>query len=133
MKKGLIIVEIFVWASWLGGCGVFIGEQTRDTADVTIAEIDMVGKLSFDSERKDRYGEIAIREGLTAWAQVHLVEAVLDNLAHDSVKEEVLLMLIANPSFSGSAEREIKGSIDKLAFESTKKKILKVIELRAER
>ncbi|MEA3227427.1 MAG: hypothetical protein U9Q07_15860 [Planctomycetota bacterium] len=131
MKKGLLVVGLFVSAVWLGGCVVFVDEKTGGSADATIAEIDAVGKLSFDSERKKGYEKIAMREGLTALAQVHLVEAVLDNLTHDSVKEEVLLTLIANPSFGGAAEREILEQLDRLAFESSKKKVLKAIGLRA--
>jgi len=39
----------------------------------------------------------------------------------------VLLTLIENPDFSGEAERIILGKLDRLAFSSSKKKILKAI------
>ena len=130
MKNSLIVVELVVSMLCVGGCTVFVGEEARAHragSDATIAEIDAIGKLSFDSERKEGYERIAVREGLTARAQVRLIEAILDNLAHDSAKEQVLLTLIENPDFCGAAEREILERIDRLAFESGKKKILKAI------
>jgi len=133
MKNSLIVVELVVSMLCVGGCTVFVGDETRRTrgdSDATIAEIDAIGKLSFDSERKEGYERIAVREGLTARAQVRLIEAILDNLAHDSAKQEVLLTLIANQSFSDAAERKIQGQIEKLAFESSKKNVLKAISER---
>ncbi|MHC4168157.1 MAG: hypothetical protein ACYSWQ_14465 [Planctomycetota bacterium] len=127
MKISLIVFALFVSASWLGGCAVFVDKGAEGSAEATIAEIDAVSKLSFASERKEAYEEIAVREGLTARAQVRLIEAILDNLAHDSAKQEVLLTLIANPDFSNAAEREILERIDGLAFESSKEKVLKAI------
>ena len=134
MRNGLLVVELVVLILCAGGCDVFVGDETRRTragSSATIAEIDAVGKLSFDSERKEGYGRIAAREGLAPAAQVHLVEAVLGKLSFDNAKEEVLVMLIENPDFCSAAEREILESIDALAFESSKKKILKAIGLRA--
>jgi len=114
----------------VGGCVIFVGEETRGHrggSDATIAEIDAVGKLSFDSERKDGYERIAERQGLSPGAQVHLVEAVLGKLSFDNAKEQVLLTLIENPGLCTAAEREILERIDRLAFESSKKKILKAM------
>ena len=99
----------------------------RVGSDATIAEIDAIGKLSFDSERKKGYERIAAREGLAAAAQVYLAEAVLSKLSFDNAKEQVLLTLIENPDFCSAAERELLERIDALAFESSKKKILKAI------
>ena len=130
MKNSLIVVELVVSMLCVGGCTVFVGEETRAHragSEATIAEIDAIGKLSFDSERKKGYERIAAREGLTAAAQVHLAEAVLSKLSFDSAKEQVLLTLIENPDFCSAAEREILERIDALAFESSKKKILKAI------
>jgi len=56
-----------------------------------------------------------------------LVGAVLDTLSRDDAKQDVLLTLIKNPSFSSVTEHEILNSIDQLVFESTKKDILKAI------
>jgi len=130
MKNNLIVVGLVVSVLCVGGCVVFVSEETRRTrggSDAMIAEIDAIGKLSFDSERKKGYERIAAREGLTAAAQVHLAEAVLGKLSFDNAKEQVLLTLIDNPGFCSAAEREILESIDALAFESSKKKILKAI------
>ena len=131
MRKSLILVSLVVSALSLGGCIFVHSDETHDhgrfPADGTIAEIDGVGELSFDSERKKGYERIARREGLCPKAQTYLVEAALDKLSFDNAKEEVLLALIENPDFSSAAEREILESIDRLAFESSKKKILKAI------
>jgi hypothetical protein len=131
MKKELLAIALFVSVLSPSGCSVLFDDQTTGLSDATIAEIDAVGELSFDSEKKQRYERIAAREGLPALAQVHLVEAVLENLAYDSIKQEVLLRLIANPSFSGAAERKIIERIDELAFESSKRQVLDAIERRA--
>jgi hypothetical protein len=45
----------------------------------------------------------------------------------------VLLALIANPSFCGAAEHAVLESLDKLAFESSRKKVLKAISDRKNR
>ena len=131
MKSGLIVVGLAVSVFCLGGCLLVVHDETQDhgrgSAGAPIAEIDAVGKLSFDSERKAGYERIARREGLSSKAQVYLVKAVLDKLSFDNAKEQVLLTLISNPDFSGAAEREILENIDRLAFESSKKKILKAI------
>ena len=130
MKNSLIVVELVASVLCVGGCVIFVGEETRGHrggSDATIAEIDAVGKLSFDSERKDGYERIAERQGLSPGAQVHLVEAVLGKLSFDNAKEQVLLTLIENPGLCTAAEREILERIDRLAFESSKKKILKAM------
>ena len=131
MRKSLIVVGLAVSVLCLGGCLFVVSDETHDhgggPAGATIAEIDAVGKLSFDSERKAGYERIARREGLCPRAQVYLVEVALGKLSFDNAKEELLLTLIANPDFSSAAEREILESIDRLAFESSKKKLLKAI------
>ncbi|MHC4299927.1 MAG: hypothetical protein ACYS7Y_21830 [Planctomycetota bacterium] len=111
MKKGLLAIALFVSVLSLSGCSVLVDDQTAELSDATIAEIDAVGELSFDSEKKQRYERIAAREGLPVLAQVHLVEAVLENLAYDSVK----------------AERAILERIDGLAFESSRQSVLEAI------
>ena len=129
MRNGLIIIGFAVSLLCLGGCFVFDdnNDQGGTSADSTIAEIDAVGELSFDSERRSGYKRIARREGLRPVAQIHLVGAVLDTLSRDDAKQDVLLTLIKNPSFSSVTEHEILNSIDQLVFESTKKDILKAI------
>ena len=134
MKSSLIVVGLVVSVLWLGGCVFVVKEETHEhkgaPAGATIAEIDAVGKLSFDSDRKNGYERIAERQGLSPVAQVHLVEAALGKLSFDNAKEEVLLTLIENPDFCSAAEREILESIDRLAFESSKKEVLKAISER---
>ncbi len=131
MKNGFIVVGLAVSGLCLGGCIFVHSDETHDhgrfSADGTIAEIDAVGKLSFDSERKKGYERIAERQGLRSEAQVHLIEAVLGKLSFDNAKEQVLLTLIENPGFSSAAELEILERIEALAFENSKQKILKAI------
>ena len=135
MNKSLLVVGLFVSVICLGGCVVIVDEETRGPSgpgayspdSETIAEIDAVGKLSFDSDREQGYGRIAARQGLSAEAQVHLVEAALGRLSFDNAKEDVLLTLIGNPNFCSAAERTILQKLDKLAFPSSKKRILKAI------
>jgi len=132
MNRRLLVFGLFVSAICIGGCVFIVDEETRGPRphrpdDETIAEIDAVGKLSFDSDRKQGYERIAERQGLSPEAQVHLVEAVLGKLSFDNAKEDVLLMLIENPDFSSDAERTILDKLDKLAFASSKKRILKAI------
>ena len=131
MKNSLIVVGFAVSVLWLGGCVFVVKEETHEhkrvPAGATVAEIDAVGKLSFDSERKRAYERIAERQGLSPDVQVYLVGAVLGKLSFDNAKEEVLLTLIENPGFSSSAELEILERIEALAFENSKKKILKAI------
>jgi len=135
MNRNLLVVGLFVSAICLGGCVVIVDDETRGPSgpgiyspdDDTIAEIDAVGKLPFDSDREQGYKRIAERRGLSPEAQVHLIEAALGRLSFDNAKEDVLLTLIENPDFSGEAERIILGKLDRLAFSSSKKKILKAI------
>jgi len=137
MRKNVLAIALCVSAVWAGGCVVVVDEETRESrehehfsADPTIAEIDAVGKLSFESDREQGYKRVAQRQDLSAHAQVHLVEATLGKLAFDNAKEGVLLALIENPGFCDAAERTILEKLDKLAFENSKKKILEAISKR---
>jgi hypothetical protein len=137
MKKSLLAIGLFVSAVCAAGCVVVVNEETREPrertrlpADQSIAEIDAVSKLAFESDRKQGYKRIAQRQGLSAKAQVHLVETALGKLAFDSGKEEVLLTLIENPGFCHAAEQAILEDLNRLAFESSKKKILEAISRR---
>jgi len=131
MKNSLLVAWLFASVMCLVGCVVAVKEETWKpvglSTDTTVAEIDAVGELSFESDRKQAYERIAAREGLSDESQVHLAEAALDKLTFDNAKEEVLLALTANPSFCGAAEQAILESLDKLAFESSRKKVLKAI------
>jgi len=137
MRKSVLAIGLFVSAVCASGCVVVVNEETRESgehehlsADPTVAEIEAVSKLSFDSDREQGYKRIAQRQDLSAHAQVHLVEAALGKLAFDSAREDVLLTLIENPAFSDAAERTILEKLDRLAFENSKKKILEAIDKR---
>lgn len=137
MNKNLLIVGFFILAMFLNGCFVVIEEKTEEpdvpvtySPDNEIAEIDAVGKLPFDNDKEQAYKRIAARRGLSAEAQVHLIEAVLGRLAFDNARENVLLTLIGNPDFGSAAERTILEKLDKLAFPSSKNRILKAISER---
>ncbi len=131
MKNGLIVVGLVVSMLCVGGCFLVVSDETHDhggySSDGAIAEIDAIGKLSFDSERQKGYERIARRQGLSPEAQVYLAEAVLKKLSFDNAKEAVLLTLIDNPDFSSAAEEKILEKIDRLAFENSKQKVLKAI------
>ena len=134
MNKNLLVVGFFIPAMFLNGCIVVVDEEKRGPGrsgahlpDDAIAEIDAVGKLPFDNDRQQAYKRIAGRAGLSDDAQVHLVEAVYSRLSFENAKEDVLLTLIANPDFSSAAERTILEKLDKLAFPSSRNRILKAI------
>jgi len=134
MIKNVLIIGFIVQAMFLSGCFVVVEEETREPSgpvtyspDNEIAEIDAVGKLPFDNDKEKAYKRIAARQGLSVEAQVHLVEAALGRLAFDNARESVLLTLIANPDFSRAAERTILEKLDKLAFPSSRNRILKAI------
>jgi len=63
MNRNLLVVGLFVSAICLGGCVVIVDDETSGPSgpgiyspdDDTIAEIDAVGKLPFDSDREQGY------------------------------------------------------------------------------
>lgn len=129
-----------VLAACLSGCLVIVDDETRspkerpggppEPTERTIAEIDAVGKLAFDSDKRQGYKRIAGRVGISPDAQVYLVTAVFARLVFENAKEDVLLTLISNPSFSDAAEQVILEKLDRLPFENSKQKILKAISAR---
>jgi len=132
MRKGLLVLGLIMSALCLGGCLVIVSEEVEEPAacepaDETIAEIDAVSKLAFDSDRQQGYKRIAERVGLSDAAQVCLVKKVFDKLAFEDAKEDVLLALIDNPSFSYAGEQAILERLDRLAFENSKVRVLKAI------
>ena len=132
MRKWLLVAGLAGLMVWLNGCIVIDTEKTESTCrtevaepeTVTIREIDAVGKLSSDSNREDGYKRIARRHGLSTAAQVHLIEAVFENLSRDSAKEKVLLTLIHNRCFRSEAKTAILDRIDGLARESSREKVM---------
>jgi hypothetical protein len=140
MKKSFLAVTLIASAVCLAGCLVIVDEETRGPKDRhsgppepterTIAEIDAVSKLAFDSDKREGYKRIAGRAGISPDAQVYLVEATFAKLVFDNAKEDVLLTLIGNPSFSDAAEQVILENLDRLPFDNTKQKILRAISAR---
>ncbi len=122
----------------LAGCLVVVKDETVEPvpdprcpdAAETIAAIDAISKMSFDSDKQDAYQAIARREHLCDAPQVHLVEAVFKHLSFENSKEAVLLTLINNPEFSPAGERAILDRLHRLSFEHTKKRILDAINAR---
>lgn len=133
MKRIVAIVALVLAVVVLNGCIVIVREETvppcieYPPADETIEEIDAIGKLSFDSDRHSAYERIAAREGLSESSQAYLVEAVFENLSFESAKVDVLLMLIENPSFSPVGRTAILSQLDRLSFESNKRKIIEAM------
>jgi len=136
MRRTLLFGTLVLSAMWLGGCIVIISEEKRYPnepdeicvpANATIEEIDAVTKLAFESSRRGAYRRIAERQGLSDPAQAHLVQAVFDNLSLESSREEILLTLIKNPSFSCTGRTAILAHLEQLALESTKQRMLKAM------
>jgi hypothetical protein len=138
MKKYSLAAVFILVASWASGCVVVHSEKTHAPArttvpaapatpepeDVTVREIDAVGKLAFNDSRHQAYKQIAARPGLSDGAQVHLVEAVFSRLVFDDAKVDVLRTLVCNPSFSPGAKAAILERLDRLAFEDHRRKVL---------
>jgi hypothetical protein len=131
MKKSLLVVGLFLSVICLSGCNVTGEGGTGGTKrDRTIARIDAVDKLRFERDKRQEYKKIAGRDGISPYAQVYLVKTVFNKLTFENAKEEVLLELIKNPSFSSAGEEAILESLDKLVFESCKQKIIKALSQR---
>jgi len=135
MTRNVLIVTLAM-AACMGGC-VVIGTEEEpgrpvvvEPDDATIREIDAVGRLAFDHDRKSGYERIARRQGLGAGAQVYLIEAVFKHLAFENAKVDVLLTLVRNSSFDSAAEAALLDRLGRLAFEHDKRKILDAISAR---
>jgi hypothetical protein len=132
MKKWLLVAGSVLMTTWLSGC-IVIDTEKVDTSwrsevvepeDVTVREIDAVGKLSLDDSRREAYKRIARRHGLSAGAQVHLVEAVFENLSLDDAKMDVLVTLVRNRCFRSEAKGAVLDRLDRLALEDHRREIL---------
>ena len=105
-----------------GPAVVFPGDQ-----DPVIEEINAVGKLNMSSDRERLYTQIAKRDPLSEPAQIVLVKTAYRNLHMSTSKVNLLLTLIANPSFSPGAKSAILRDINKLHMSSDKTKVLDAI------
>ncbi|MHC4692485.1 MAG: hypothetical protein ACYS67_07075 [Planctomycetota bacterium] len=139
MKKSLLVLLLFV--VWLTGCIFVVKEEKTHPpkpdiiyvpADGTIEEIDVISKLSFESDRLNGYKRIAARQELSDEAQDYLVQAIFDKLSFESSKEVALMTLIENPYFSSAGRHAILSRLERLHFENSKTRILKAINERRE-
>jgi hypothetical protein len=139
MKKTLLILLLFV--VWLTGCVVVVKEEKTHppkpdiiyvSAEATIEEIDVISKLSFESDRLNGYKRIAARQELSDEAQAYLVQAIFGKLSFESSKEVALMTLIENPCFSAAGRHAILSRLERLHFENSKTRILKAINERME-
>ena len=126
----------------IAGCGCVItvesGERYPDEVivygdpviDATMAEIDAVSKLDFDSNKVNGFMQIAMREPLLPPCQEHLVGAVFGSLDFEQSKKKVLVALIRNRTFSFEGKRAILNRLERLDFDSTKQDILNELNRR---
>ena len=145
MRRILLNSIMLLAAFCLTGCVVVVREDKRHPrsrkpdvvctpsevpSDVVIQEIDAVGKLFFEPDKRDAYMRIAKRPDLHDEAQVHLVSAVFDNLFFEPMQRDVLMALISNPCFSPAGRQAILSQLDRLFFEPTKTEILEALSRR---
>ena len=134
MKRRLLIVGLLL-LMWAGtGCVIIDVEKVHsckpapaEPVEATIQEIDAVGKLDFDHDRQSGYKRIAQREDLSDAVQIHLIEAVFEQLQFEQAKVDVLLTLVENPSFNSSGRTALLERVDCLAFDHNKKRILDAV------
>jgi hypothetical protein len=132
MRKWLLIAGLALMMTWLSGCIVIDTEKTDSSwrsdvvepEDVTIREIDAVGKLSLEDNRHEAYKRIAHRHGLSTGAQVHLVEVVFEHLSFEDAKVDVLLTLVRNRCFRSEAKGALLDRLGGLALEDNRREIL---------
>ena len=98
----------------------------------TFAEIDAAGKLGFDSSRTAALKTIASRSNLSEMAQVHLVDTVFRRVGFESSRMIVLQTLIENEAFTNSAKQRLLANLSRLAFESDRVAVLRMLDKRGE-
>lgn len=141
MKMRGLGIGLAVAVFWLQGCVMILGDHHKegpdvperygaDPQDANVVEIGAVNKLTFDNSRQEAYGRIASRQGISEGAQVYLIASVFKHLSFENAKVDVLMTLIANPSFSPAAKKAILERLDKLSFENNKTTILDALAKR---
>ncbi len=137
MKKGFLVIMLSFAALLVQGCVLISVEEEEAPCrakkiapprSTTIEEIDAVGELAFDVDRRERYQQLARREGLSERTQVHLVEATFEHLGFNTDRIAVLLTLIDNPSFTPAAKTAILDRLDQFGFDNDKRKILDALD-----
>ena len=103
-------------------------DRGRDAA--TLAEIDAASNLTFNSDQEKIYIGVALRPHLSGRAQSYLVKKAMQSLTFNDSKENVLLTLIQNPYFVAAGKQAILENLNKLTFESSKRKVLEAINRR---
>jgi predicted small secreted protein len=113
MRKILLVVLLVGSAFVLNGCVTVAGNTVQAGGNEvkvyhtsTMNDIDVVGNLS-DQAKVDGYKEIAARSNLTQAERDYLVEAVKKDSLEQKQKDEVLLVLLHNPTV-GSGGPSIK-------------------------
>lgn len=133
-----LVVLVFVTS----GCIVSIGGGGRRRDDVNVhhhdselvfAEIDAAGRLFSDSDKAGVYKGIAERPGLSSKAQAYLVKESCRHIFSDSSKEEVMIVLIANPCFDDAGKRAVLGNLKHLFSDSRKRRVLDAMNEREKR
>jgi hypothetical protein len=131
MNRWLLIVASALVMACANGCIVIdtekvavCGSTQAEPEEVTIREIDAVGKLSVEENRQTAYKRIAERRCLCAGAQTHLVEAAFQNLESEDARFDVLLALVRNRCFSASAKAALLERLDGLDTEDHRREIL---------
>ena len=114
MKKILLVVLLVGSAFVLNGCvtvkgnTVEAGNEVRVYHTSAMNDIDVVSGLS-DQAKVDGYKAIAARRFLTQAERAYLVEAVKKDSMDQKQKDEILLVLLNNPTVgSGGPDVKIK-------------------------
>lgn len=138
MKKHFCVHLILLALCFASGCLVIVGGKTSHThtsvpteeaaPDRIISEIDAVCKLDFEGHKKQRFVKMAGREDLSCAGQEYLAVQSLKHLDFEPSKVDVLLALIANPSFCDETGTVIVRHIDALDFEPSKMKVLNALD-----
>lgn len=108
---------------------VVVSPNTEDAA--VLAEIDAAGRLNFDAGKVTALKNVAARPDLSAAAQVHLVNTVLNRLSFDAGKVEVLRVLIESPAFAPAAKEAVFRQLERLSFDASRTAVMEAIQARA--
>jgi hypothetical protein len=135
MRKRLLVFGLVGVALGASGCFVIRTEEevvrprpVAEPKSVTMREIDAAGKLAFEHDRHGRFKQIAQREGLSEREQLHLIAAAFSRLSFEHAKVDVLMTVVANPSFAPGARVFLLDHLDRLAFEHDKRALLDALE-----
>ena len=103
MKEILLVVLLIGSAFILNGCVSVTGNTVEGGKEMSVYhtsamnDIDVVGSLS-DQAKVDGYKAIAARKYLTQAERNYLVEAVKNSSLDQKQKDEILLVLLDNPT-----------------------------------